>query len=347
MKNEPTENGITIDKIKRRNFILQCVAWGLAVVLLLTVILVVNLTGRRHKEGAVDDFTVNLIDSSEQFNLYDHDGEVVIIVFWDSASQESLTLMREFAAQKKQYARYAKNTFLAIHPSENIASARNAIASEGWRESGVLFARDDEENGVFALFEGTDRPMTVYLNYSLALVGKENGVPAEGELKTKINTAFLGGEEGYFCPDFTLNDFLDNPPFAIGEQRGKVTVINFWTTYCTPCVNEMPEFEGIHQKYGGAVNVVAVHGSRETGEDIPAFIKSHGWGDFHVRFLREADSGIYDAIDGRASWPMTVVVDGNGFIVHKRLGSIELPTQEQRPHYDNVLRAIDTALENL
>lgn len=326
----------------KRNFILKCVAWGLAVVFLVTVILVVNLTGRRQKEGAAPDFTVNVLGSGEKFNLYDHDGEVVIIAFWDSASQESLTAVRDLVAAKNSYKKYAKNTFLAIHPSENTAGALSVIEKEGWDESGIVFARDTEENETFFLFGGTDiRPMTVYLNKNLAPVEKMEGVPEAEELYTKLNTAFLGGEEGYYCPDFTLYDYFVKEPFVLSEQRGKVSVVNFWTTYCTPCVNEMAEFEEIYKKYSGTVNVVAVHGSREA-EDVPTFIQKQGWANFGVKFLKEGDSGLYDAIDGRASWPMTVVVDGNGFIVHKRLGSIEPATQPA--HYNNLIAAIDRAL---
>jgi len=49
-------------------------------------------------------------------------------------------------------------------------------------------------------------------------------------------------------PDFTLED-LDGVPVSAADFDGLVMLVNFWATWCTPCVEEMPMLSGLQQKY--------------------------------------------------------------------------------------------------
>ena len=59
-------------------------------------------------------------------------------------------------------------------------------------------------------------------------------------------------------PTFALSD-LDQHSRSSDEWRGKVLVINFWATWCPPCLEELPRFEEFQQRYGTqGLQVVAV-----------------------------------------------------------------------------------------
>src|SRR3989304_10161988 len=63
---------------------------------------------------------------------------------------------------------------------------------------------------------------------------------------------------GEQVPSFTLRKD-DGKVLALGDLRGKIVVLNFWATWCGPCIEEMPSLNRFTEKYAGkGVDVVAV-----------------------------------------------------------------------------------------
>lgn len=116
---------------------------------------------------------------------------------------------------------------------------------------------------------------------------------------------------------------------------GKVTVINFWGTWCTPCVAELPYFDQIAGEYGDSLTVIAVHStlSRETA---PAYIQSN-YPDSQIVFAWDGENAAYyTALGGRGTYPYTVVLDETGTISHVFVSSVT---------YEELKQAVDTALQ--
>ncbi len=113
---------------------------------------------------------------------------------------------------------------------------------------------------------------------------------------------------------------------AMGEHRGRVVIINFWATWCVPCVEEIPMFSRIHAKHGDRVPFVGL------GIDSPGNIAG-----FYLRFrpsyplLAAGASGTELARgfgDTAGGLPFTVVLGPGGKVLDSRLGRVDEPTLE-------------------
>jgi cytochrome c biogenesis protein CcmG/thiol:disulfide interchange protein DsbE len=60
--------------------------------------------------------------------------------------------------------------------------------------------------------------------------------------------AFDAPRERLVAPDFRLPD-LGEAPTALEDYRGKVVLLHFWATFCTPCLKELPALESLWRRY--------------------------------------------------------------------------------------------------
>ncbi len=118
--------------------------------------------------------------------------------------------------------------------------------------------------------------------------------------------------------------------------QGKVIVINFWGTWCGPCVAELPYFDRIASEYDGDAVVIAVH-SVSGKESAPSYIDEN-YPDSKIEFVydtkldgAESDE-YYSTLGGKASYPMTVIVDKRGTVQYVNEGSMT---------YDELLMLVD------
>lgn len=144
-----------------------------------------------------------------------------------------------------------------------------------------------------------------------------------------------GNQVGDICPDFTLQKYgrngdeyvLTDEVFNLQDTRGKVTVVNFWATWCGPCVQELPYFEELQKLYPEEVQVVAVHSVSITEESVPAYLVNQKWSDWQLTFLQDAvaDDGYdaYTALGGIGTLPTTLVLDKDGVITYNSAESIK------------------------
>ncbi len=114
--------------------------------------------------------------------------------------------------------------------------------------------------------------------------------------------------------DFTLAT-LDGGSVTLSDLRGEWVLVNFWATWCAPCVAEMEYLELIHQTR--AINVLGIN-YNEAPKDIKQFADQHG-----VTFpiLLEPDDILKMVYEARAL-PRTVVVAPDGTIINRTLGQL-------------------------
>ncbi len=128
----------------------------------------------------------------------------------------------------------------------------------------------------------------------------------------------VGKEPGMLAPAFTAPLYGSDHIFDLSEHKGKVVVINFWATWCTPCINELPHFDAIAQKSRDDVSVIALHSNLVT-EDVDAFL---GKFDYQMAFALDQTGDIIKSFGGSTMLPQTVILDRNGVIVYNAVGSL-------------------------
>ncbi|HET6175586.1 MAG TPA: TlpA disulfide reductase family protein [Candidatus Sulfotelmatobacter sp.] len=122
---------------------------------------------------------------------------------------------------------------------------------------------------------------------------------------------------GKNAPEFTVQD--SDRTVALNQFRGQVVVLNFWATWCPPCVEEMPSLvEMQHRMKGKGVTVLAV--SIDVDENAyRSFLKQHG-----VDLLTVRDPGQkVPVLYGTQMWPETYIIDRNGVMRRKFIGAVD------------------------
>ena len=119
------------------------------------------------------------------------------------------------------------------------------------------------------------------------------------------------------APDFMLQD-LDGNVVTLSQLRGAPVLINFWSTWCPPCIQEHPLLESAAAHYRGRVHFLGVIYQDDPGV-IARFIAQRGsWGPSLV----DPDNRVALAY-GVFGPPETFFVDADGKIVDKVIGALE------------------------
>ncbi len=140
-------------------------------------------------------------------------------------------------------------------------------------------------------------------------------------------------EVGASAPDFTAT-LTDGSTFTLSDQQGKAVLLNFWATWCGPCVAELPAFTRLVDTYGDQLALLAVN-SGEDEKNVTDFLAKNGY-TFPVALDTDFAVGSLYPTDGI---PYTVIIDPNGVIT-----SIQLGASDADSMYDHYCAEIDKAL---
>ncbi|MBQ4108973.1 MAG: redoxin family protein [Clostridia bacterium] len=142
----------------------------------------------------------------------------------------------------------------------------------------------------------------------------------------------IGTQIGQKLPSYLVEMFDENglsgeciDPSALG----KVTVINFWGTWCPPCVGELPEFSEVATEYKDSVTIVAIHSVQNFSTSAVSHIKNN-FADSDIIFAADEDLGAgniyfdecYETFGGNGYYPYTIIIDENGVIYYAKEGAL-------------------------
>lgn len=119
--------------------------------------------------------------------------------------------------------------------------------------------------------------------------------------------------------DFTLTD-LDENEVTIGQLEEPIRIVNFWATWCGPCVAEIPDFQAFHEEYGDqGVKVIGIALDEQGAEIVQPFVEENNMTYLTLIDTRGKSAAIFGGV---YALPTTFVIDGDGMVQKKHVGQM-------------------------
>jgi peroxiredoxin len=110
------------------------------------------------------------------------------------------------------------------------------------------------------------------------------------------------------APDFELQN-IEGETVKLSNLRGKIVGINFWATWCAPCVYEMPMFQEMYEEFSSDLEFLAIN-NQESEDVVLPFIEKMGL-TYEVLYDPDAQTALNFQVIG---FPTTYFVDREGII---------------------------------
>jgi len=123
---------------------------------------------------------------------------------------------------------------------------------------------------------------------------------------------------GDVAPDFSVQ-LLTGETFTLSEHRGTVVVLDFWATWCGPCVAKMPTMQALSERFAGDVIFVGMNVG-EAPQRVREFIAERG---FTYPVGLDENGDIHRNLYPSPGVPYMVIINGDGMITATFLGGGE------------------------
>lgn len=306
---EDTNN--KIDKRKLKDIIISSV-----LLLILVVVMIAVNTGKSVYDinDKCDDLVINL-SNGKTFDIKENTNST-LLYFFNNINEEDLETIINYSNEKLD--------FIIICDKASYSNLSNVLSKDVIAElenSNILFA-EEVDNEIIGLFvKEIKYPYTVFLNNEDKVLYKKNSLISLNDYNVTVTPTLdgkqIGNEVGYYCINKELNLINKEGTFSVASNENKITIINFWSITCGPCIAELPHFNMLAQKYSDDVEVVAIHEANlyaESEEDVKSFVEKR-FKDYVIEFAYdEVGSEYHKALGFVEHWPATVIVDKDGVI---------------------------------
>ena len=146
-----------------------------------------------------------------------------------------------------------------------------------------------------------------------------------------------GLKAGVPAPPFTL-PVRGGGSVDLASLKGHVVVINFWATWCPPCVAEMPALDRLHRALSRDGLVVLGVSVDEDEAVLTSFIEKGG---LTLKVLRDPGGTVASGAYRATGYPETFVVDAKGVIVETYVGPADWDTPDALDHFRRLLKPAD------
>jgi cytochrome c biogenesis protein CcmG/thiol:disulfide interchange protein DsbE len=124
---------------------------------------------------------------------------------------------------------------------------------------------------------------------------------------------------GNLAPDFTLTD-LDGRKLTLSDYKGKVVLLDFWATWCTPCRAEIPHFVEMQNKYGPQGFQVVGISMDDDAKPVREFYQQYKL-NYPVAI---GDDKLADKFGGVFGLPINFIIDQEGRIHSRHAGATDV-----------------------
>ncbi len=152
-----------------------------------------------------------------------------------------------------------------------------------------------------------------------------------------VGTALAAGYVGEAAPSLVVPE-LNGQVFDLATMRGRVVIVNFWATWCPPCLREMPALDAFYRRYHGrGVDLIGLSADRSRDQaEVPKVMQAFS---YPAAILSDAK---VNGFGTPAALPATFVIDGNGVVrarftpdgtplTEKTLAAVVVPLLPRRP----------------
>jgi thiol-disulfide isomerase/thioredoxin len=126
-------------------------------------------------------------------------------------------------------------------------------------------------------------------------------------------------------PDFAVTT-LDGAVVSRASLAGKVVVVDFWATWCAPCVEEIPGYVRLQERYrADGLVVLGVALDRKGADHVRAWAAKRG-----VNYLLAmGDDALVEAFGGFDAIPTTFLLGRDGTVLHRKTGAMPAADYER------------------
>ena len=328
ISNDNQLEGASVKKDRRiSKKLFTIVSGSIAFVILVGVIIAVNFKKTSYEINEIcDDLNITFVDGTK----YDikEDLNSTLLYFYDNLTIDELETIKSYSNEKL-------NIILVSTASNKVKINSSSVVVDSQlvddlEKLNIRFTSDSKSNDLLRTFTNdTIYPYSVFMDFTDKILIKSNSLVSTDDyfaiIAPTVSGKTVGNQVGDICINKDINLVGSDDVFSVIDNKGKVVIINFWYTSCTPCVQELPHFDSLYKKYSDDVVVIAIHEAsiyNSNPQAVKDFISSQFEG-FSILFgYDDLNSQYYSILGGKQAWPMTIIVDQEGVVSFVRQGSL-------------------------
>ena len=120
------------------------------------------------------------------------------------------------------------------------------------------------------------------------------------------------------APEFSVTT-IDGKKLALSDYRGKIVLLDFWATWCTPCRQEIPRFVQLQDQHGAdGLQIIGIS-MDDSAEPVRQFSR-----DFHINYpVALGGAKLGELYGGVFGLPIAFLIDREGRILSKHIGAAD------------------------